>query len=224
MRCFSRAFLPAAALALTVVAAAHAATVENTEAAYQAELGKAKAAAPNADWAALRLAYSRRPSFTPSGQSDARRKMLAAAGKSDCAAALPAARTVIAEAYVDIDAHMVAAFCEDAAGDKVAAQFDRDVGAGLIASIQTGDGLSADSAFTPISVAEEYAVMRALGVRVTDQALIQQGGHAYDMLTAVNRQDQKVTYYFLIDRVLAAESAALRPGAVSEGGPPDRSP
>jgi hypothetical protein len=221
---FPRAFLLAATLALTAAPAARALTVENTETSYQALLAKAKAAAPNADWAALRLAYSRRPSFSPSGQSDARKKMLEAAGKSDCAAALAAAKAVVAEAYVDIDAHMVAAFCEDAAGDKAAAQLDRDIGAGLIASIQTGDGLSPASAFTPITVAEEYAVMRAHGVRVTDQALIQQGGHAYDMLTTLNRQDQKVTYYFLIDRVLAAESAALRPGAVSEGGPPDRTP
>jgi hypothetical protein len=172
----------------------------------------------------LRLAYSRRPSFTPYGESEARRKMMAAAQQSDCAGALRAARAVLGEAYVDIDAHMVAAFCEDAAGDKAAAQLDRDIGVGLIASIRTGDGLSPASAFTPIDVGEEYALMRALGARVTEQAMIQQGGHAYDALTTTNAKDQKVIYYFLIDRVLAAESAALRPGAVSEGGPPGRSP
>jgi len=31
-------------------------------------------------------------------------------------------------------------------------------------------------------------------------------------------------YYFLIDSVLAAEAAALKPGAISEGGPPERTP
>ena len=119
---------------------------------------------------------------------------------------------------------MVAAFCEDAAGDKTAAQLDRDIGAGLVASIETGDGLSTGSAFTPIDVDEEYAVMRALGAHVTDQALVQSGGHSYDALTAVDQAGHKATYYFLIDRVLAAEAAALKPGSVSEGGPPGRSP
>src|SRR5262249_41160961 len=65
---------------------------------------------------------------------------------------------------------------------------------------------------------------RAWRAQVTEQAMIQSGGHAYDALTTVDQAGHKTTYYFLIDRVLAAESAALKPGAVSEGGPPGRSP
>ena len=216
----------AVALAAATAAAAAPAppSPDNTEAQYQALLAAAKASAPNADWGALRLAYSRRPSFSAFAQSAAKRQMFEAAQKSDCATALPAARAVIAEAYVDIDAHLVAAFCEDSAGDKTAAQLDRDIGAGLAASIRTGDGLSPGTAFTPIDVDEEYALMRTLGARVTDQALIQQDGHSYDALTAVDEAGHKSTYYFLVDRVIAAESAALKPGAVSEGGPPGRSP
>jgi hypothetical protein len=211
--------LPAAAAAVPAPAAP-----ENTEAHYQALLAAAKAAAPNADWGALRLAYSRRPSFDGVGPKDAKRRMFEAGESGDCATALAAANAVLAETYVDIDAHLVAAFCEDKTGDKAAAQRDRDIGAGLVASVKTGDGLSPASAFTPIDVDEEYAVMRAQGAHVTDQALIQSGGHAYDALTAVDQAGKKTTYYFLIDRVLAAESAALKPGAVSEGGPPGRSP
>jgi len=59
---------------------------------------------------------------------------------------------------------------------------------------------------------------------VTNQALVQQDGHTYDALTTVNDNGESATYYFLIDRVLAAEAAAMKPGAVSEGGPPDRGP
>ena len=225
-----RSLFLALALSLALPAAAAAATAsavaapDKTEAHYQTLLTAAKAAAPNADWGALRLAYSRRPGFKAFAQSAAKRQMFEAAQKGDCAAALPATRAVLAEAYVDVDAHMIAAFCEDGAGDKAAAQLDRDIGAGLVASIETGDGLSPATAFTPIDVDEEYALMRALGARVTDEALIQSGGHAYDALTAVDQGGRKTTYYFLIDRVLAAESAALQPGAVSEGGPPGRSP
>jgi hypothetical protein len=210
------------AAATTAVAAAPA-PAEDTEAHYQALLAAAKAAAPNTDWGALRLAFARRPAFKVFAQSDAKRQMFEAAQKSDCATALPAARAVLADAYVDIDAHMVAAFCEDNTGEKAGARLDRDIGAGLVASIETGDGLSTASAFTPIDVDEEYAVMRALGARVSDQALVQSGGHSYDALTAVDQAGHKATYYFLIDRVLAAEAAALQPGSISEGGPPGRS-
>ena len=214
----------AAAMASAAAPAPATALADDTETHYQALLAAAKATAPNADWGALRLAYSRRPGFRALAQSGAKRQMFEAAQRSDCATALPAARAVLAEAYIDIDAHMVAAFCEDAAGDKTASQLDRDIGAGLVASIETGDGLTAASAFTPIDVDEEYALMRALGAHVTDQALVQQGGHSFDALTAIDQAGHKATYYFLIDRVLAAESAALKPGSVSEGGPPGRSP
>jgi hypothetical protein len=210
--------------AMLTTGAAQAAPVDAAEAHYQALLAAAKASAPNADWTALRLAYAARPGFTVLGQTDAKRSMLMAAEHGDCAAALPHARARLDEDYVDIDAHMVAAFCEETAGDAAGAKRDRDVGAGLVASVETGDGLSPAAAFTPIDVAEEYSVMRALGARVTQQSLIQQGGHSYDALQATDAKGRPVTYYFLIDRVLAAEAAALKPGDVSEGGPPGRSP
>jgi hypothetical protein len=214
----------ALSVAATMASAAAPTPPDDTEAHYQALLATAKATAPRADWGALRLAYSRRAAFRAFAQSAAKRQMFEAAQNGDCPTALPAARAALEEAYIDVDAHMVAAFCEDAAGDKTAAQLDRDIGAGLVASIETGDGLSTGSAFTPIDVDEEYAVMRALGAHVTDQALVQAGGHSYDALTAVDQAGHKATYYFLIDRVLAAEAATLRPGSVSEGGPPGRSP
>jgi hypothetical protein len=60
-----------------------------------------------------------------------------------------------------------------------------------------------------ISVDEEYALMAARRYRVVQQRLIQTGGHAYDTLDPVGPDGAKVTFYFLIDRVLAAQSRAL---------------
>jgi hypothetical protein len=210
----------AAALSLVACFAAHAATPDDPEARYQALLTTAKASAPNADWSALRVAFAERPGFRAFAQTDAKRQMFAAAEKSNCAAALPEAKAVIAEAYIDIDAHLVAAFCEDLAGDRAGAQLDRDIGAGLVASIRTGDGLSPAAAFTPIDVDEEYAVMRAMGAKITQQDLVQAGGHSYDALATVDAKGQPATYYFLIDRVLAAETAAVKPAAAPSPPPP----
>jgi hypothetical protein len=216
--------LALAALLGLAASAALAATPGDPEARYQELLAAAKAAAPNADWLALRNAFAQRPGFKILSQSAAKRQMFESAEKSDCATALPAAKAVIEEAYVDIDAHLVAAFCEENAGDAAAARLDRDIGAGLIASVRTGDGLSPATAFTPIDVDEEYALMRALGAKVTQQALAQQDGHSYDVLSTLGAGGQPATYYFLIDRVLAAEAAEIKPGDVSEGGPPNAAP
>ncbi len=213
------------AFALSLAASAGADVApQDPEARYQALLAAAKAKAPDADWAELRLAYAARPGFRVLSRSAARRQMLQAANASNCKEALSSARAAIEEDYVDADAHFVAAFCEDAAGDAAGAQLDRAIAVGLIRSIQTGDGLSAATAFTPITVDEEYALMRALGQKVQDQDLVQQGGHAYDVLHTVSDKGERRIYWFAIDRVLAAESAALAPGSVTEGGPPSRTP
>jgi hypothetical protein len=214
------------ALALALEATGARATVisQDAEGRYQTLLAQAKASAPNVDWAQLRLAYADRPGFKVFAQNAARRQMMEAANASNCKDALPGAKAVIAEDYVDADAHFIAAFCEETAGDAAASKLDRDIAVGLIRSIQTGDGLSAATAFTVINVDEEYAVMRALGLKSQEQALVQQGGHSYDRLETLNQHGQKATYFFLVDRVLAAESAMMSPGAVSEGGPPSRTP
>ena len=214
----------ALALSLAAVAVSAAVVDQDAEGRYQALLAAAKAAAPKVDWGQLRRAYAERPSFQVFAASNARRQMLQAANASNCKDALPSARAVIEEDYVDADAHFVAAFCEDAAGDSAAAKLDRDIAVGLIKSIQTGDGLSAGAAFTPISVDEEYALMRALGLKVESQALVSLGGHSYDVLHTVNEKGERGAYWFAIDAVMAAEAKALTPGSVSEGGPPSRTP
>lgn len=200
------------------------ATPTDPEARYQALLAAAKASAPYADWAGLRLAFADRPGFRLTGQAAEKGAMFKAVEAADCDTALSEAKAVIAAAFVDADAHLITAYCEEKAGDGADAAKERDIGLGLLRSIQTGDGRSTTSPFTVIDVDEEYALMRALGLKVTGQALVQQGGHSFDAITASDDKGASATYYFLIDRVLAAEAAMLKPGAVSEGGPPDRSP
>ncbi|HZZ88594.1 MAG TPA: DUF4919 domain-containing protein [Caulobacteraceae bacterium] len=194
------------------------------DAQYQALLAAAKANPGVVDWGRLRLAYANRPSFKVFAQSAAKRRMFEAANASNCPEALKQAKAVLADDYIDADAHFLAAFCEDAAGDAQAARLDRMAGGGLIKSIQTGDGLSPATAFTVISVDEEYALLRALGAKVQEQSLVQQDGHAYDRLEVLATDGRKSAYYFAVDRLLAAEAAAMTPGAVTEGGPPGRTP
>lgn len=214
----------ALALNLAAFAAGAAVITQDAEGRYQALLAAAKISAPDVDWGQLRWAYAERPGFQVFAQTAARRQMLQAANATNCKDALPSAKAVIEEDYVDADAHFIAAYCEETAGDANASKLDREIAVGLVRSIQTGDGLTADAAFTPITVDEEYAVMRALGLKVESQDLAQQGGHSYDVLHTLNEKGERGAYWFLIDRVLAAEAKTLTPGAVSEGGPPGRTP
>ena len=94
-------------------------------------------------------------------------------------------------------------------GDAAGAKREHDIVVGLLRSIRTGDGSSPAQAFTPISVGEEYAVMRAFDMRVGDQELIQAAGHSYDKLDVTDSDGKKLSFYFQIDRIVAAERAEL---------------
>lgn len=87
---------------------------------------------------------------------------------------------------------------------------ERAIALGLLKSIETGDGLSAARPFTVINVREEYQLMAARGRRVTHQSLVSENGHAYDVLETADQRGDTAKFYFLIDRVLAAESALMK--------------
>ena len=78
--------------------------------------------------------------------------------------------------------------------------------------MHTGDGTSPEQAFTVITVGEEYATMRAFALQVTGQALVEAPPHSYDRLTVTDGAGQTHTVFFLVDRVMAAESALLKSG------------
>jgi hypothetical protein len=180
---------------------------------YAALVAAAKKGDAPVDWQALRFAYADSPGFDAFGTRTmrVRKAMSAAFQRGDFAEAAAQGEQLLDAAYLDIDAHAVCAAAYEKLGDAVRAKRHRDAVAGLLASIRTGDGSSPATAFTVITVAEEYSVMRQLGLKTTGQALVQSGGHAYDKLDAVDKQGQAHSYFFLIDRVVQAESNALKP-------------
>ena len=179
---------------------------------YLALLHAARSGHGPVDWQALRVAYAGSDAFDLDdlGTATARRGMFQALKDENDATALSYARKIIDKNYVDIDAHRVAALAYKALDDDDSAAREQDIAAGLMKSVMTGDGQSAKTAFTVITVHEEYAVIHALGRDVTRQALISEGGHSYDLLKTVDAAGGARSYYFLVDRVLAAEAALLK--------------
>jgi len=205
-------FLLSALLFAASTFSTHAAEPD-PEARFQTLLAAAKAGDQNVDWQALRFAYADRPSFSVFGDGlDAvRKQMFAALEAKDYAGALNSAQQIIDKDFVDADAHLIVFLCEVRLGKPDQGVCDRDIGVGLIHSIQTGDGKTPATALSVITVAEEYTFLRASGLRPASQALIHNGGHSYDLLNAVDQSGQPHPVYFLIDHIVADEAKALEP-------------
>jgi hypothetical protein len=123
---------------------------------------------------------------------------------------LAAANTALDANYVDGNTHMVAMMAYTKLGRTDEAQREQSIATAIFKSMmQNGDGKSPKQAFVVISVDEEYALMAARRHRVVQQRLLQTGLHSYDALDTVGPDGAAVAFYFLIDRVLAAQSRAL---------------
>jgi len=212
-----RPWLAVAAMAW-LCAVVSPALAEDAEARYQTLLAVAKTDTAPVDWAALRLAYADRPSFNvfgAPGEDALQRDMRQAINDGDTNHALEMSRKIIAEDYVDPEAHLVAAAAYDRQGSPSDAAAERRIGQGLVRSIMTVDGTSPATAFNVITVKEEYTVIAAMGRHVTEQSLNEIDGHKYDVLETTNEKGEAKSYYFLIDRIWALESKAFAPRSMN---------
>jgi hypothetical protein len=200
------------AILIAVVSPAGAAQ-NAAETRYQSLVADAKAG-KTVDWQAMRFAYADRPGFkaVDADLDTVRREMYAARKADNFPDLLAKANQIIAQDYADGEAHLMAGTALTVLGQKDLADRERAIAVGLLKSIMTGDGLSAASAFTVISVHEEYELINARQRRSKGQSLKNEGGHAYDVIETVGKDGDTIAFYFLIDRVLAAEAAEFKNG------------
>jgi hypothetical protein len=189
------------------------ATADDAEDKYQALLKAAQADPTKADWQALRFAYSETAKFDVSGDAGAavRKDIYAAFDSGDYATVLGLANKTIAADFVDLLAHRYAAAAYKHLNKMVDYNAEMTIAVGLLKSVETGDGLDPKTPFTVISVNEEYEYLHTRGLNVTQQALVKADGHAYDVMSTADENGKTQDYYFLIDRVLAAEAKQLSP-------------
>jgi hypothetical protein len=170
------------------------------------------------DYSALRYARAELPGYNPyAALSDPEKgDMLRAmtAGNIDDVSVL--ARQIIERDYTDIDAHAALAAVLERQGKREEAAFERAVADGLLRSIQaTGDGMTPETAYIVIGVAEEYTLLGASNVQVAKQTLLQTARGPVDALEVINRTNgNHRTVYFDVSRMFAAmERLAQTPPA-----------
>ena len=185
---------------------------EDAAARYQALVAAAKRSDQPVDWQALRFAYAETPDFDPLGAvtRTRREKMFAAYAAGDNKTALAEAVRVLDQNYTDIAGHVVSEVASHDLGDEGRARQEHEIVVALLRSIRTGDGQTPASAFTVVSITEEYDYLQYLKYEFHQQALVSADGHSYDRFE-VERDGKSHVFYFLADRVLAAEAALLQP-------------
>jgi hypothetical protein len=171
---------------------------------YEDLVGKLKKGDADIDFKKLRFAFTETKNYSPYGnRGDDSDKMSQSFREKKYKDALKSAEKVLETSYVDINAHFVAAIANKESGNNEKFEFHKKVYLGLINSIIDGkDGKSAGNAFQVIYVPEEYALLNYLGYRRGSQALVNENGSKFDVLTVTNPENNEtLKLYFNIDTV-----------------------
>ena len=179
------------------------ATAQPAKSAYEPLVERVKGGDFGVDFRELRMAFTETKAYSPYGGGlPARRAASAALNARNYEEAVKQAELVLAANFVDLNGHFVAFVANRELGRADRADFHRKVFDGLIKSVMSpGDGKSTASAFVVISTDEEYVVLSYLGLRPAGQSLLNEKGHSYDAMRAVNpKTNETVTYYFNIDK------------------------
>jgi len=187
---------------LAVAALPPATAAQDQPSEYATLLASLKAGKTDIDYTRLRLSYMDSPEYKAAKDtSKSEDAMTEELNKKDYPSALKDAEAVLESNYVNIDAHYVALVANREMGAMDKAEFHRTVFRGLINSIRnSGDGKSLETAWVVINVHEEYVVLRVLGFKPSGQSLVNQNGHAYDVMKVKSIENgTEQTFYFNVD-------------------------
>lgn len=191
-------------IAVVPIALLFSLQVQAADGAQYAALVAQVKAGQTVDFGQLRDAYAESPDYDPYSTkiTDLLQQMRTAGNSDDCQTVVARAKSIIEIQFVSIDAHLYSAACYNKLGQSAEAEKARTIGRGLLQSvIKSGDGKTAKTAFNVISVAEEYAVLLALNIQYSEQALVTIDGSSYDVFSVKSGDKSVPSVYFRIDRV-----------------------
>jgi Domain of unknown function (DUF4919) len=162
----------------------------DVESDYAVLLARAKLDPARADFAKLRIAFTKTPAYEPYGTSPSDYKEVEAATQAgDWERARDLVDALLQKNYVRIRSHYFAWVVYRRAGDEERAKHHRAFMDGLFRSITTsGDGKTAESPYIVINVEEEYDVLGLTGLKMLGQSLQHANGRDFDVLTVQQRE------------------------------------
>jgi Domain of unknown function (DUF4919) len=199
---FTALFLALTAFTLTVNA-------QDKNGSYEAMASKLKAGDTSVDYKGLRMAFTKTKNYSYDKTDKAvTAKLTKLLSDKNFKEALKQAEAILEKDYVDENAHYIAYTASKELKDETKAAFHKAVLVGLLSSIKDGqDGLTAKTPFLPITIDEEYTMIRFLGYQPAGQSLQDANGHKFDVLDVVNpKTNEKAKFYFNIDIIWEAES------------------
>lgn len=169
---------------------------------YAQLLSRVKEGDLSVDFKRLRFAYMESPERRLAKDiSQQRTEMVRAVNDRDFSRALELSAIVLAAAFVDIDGQLTACVANGELQQTWWSDYHKNVFGRLLDSILNwGDGQSASTAYEVISIQEEYAVLRVLGVTPVRQTLHQSDGHSYDVFSVKDaRSGEDMQVFFNVD-------------------------
>lgn len=171
---------------------------------YKDLVSKIKSGDTKTDYKKLRLSFVETENYSSYGYREGREGLFKALNDKKFDEAIKNADSILDKCYVELNAHYVSAIANRELGKNDKFEFHRDIYIGLINSIlDGGDGKSTKTAWTVITIDEEYAILNYLGFQRTTQSLLAEDGHRFDVLQAFNIKNKEETakFYFNIDIV-----------------------
>lgn len=139
--------------------------------------------------------------------------MFEAIANKNWAQCLESTQLILADNYTSLNAHYGAMVCEFESKNIQQGEYHQQMLDSLIAAIWlSGDGKSAETAFTSISTAELYAFVQLHGFEVTGQRLRWIDNTPFDHMTINNPRDgYQFDWFFNISTQMAKQAQAVKP-------------
>jgi len=167
--------------------------------AYAAAIAKAEAGDPGVDYLWLRKQAAAQSAYFEPPWAD--RKQADALINTQPEVALRMAHERMAVVWTDFIAHIIAEMALEKLGKHTEAERETTIIKAITTSIGGGHkGTSATDDFNAVTIGEEYRMLSILQWKVERQSLVNQGGHAFDVMDVDDvPTHQKLKVWFDID-------------------------
>ena len=114
--------------------------------------------------------------------------------------ALAIGQQIVSHNYANADGHFLLIMLYGRLGMQKEADQEKLVVDKMAQSIlDSGNGLTPETAWFIVTLSEESFVLRLLGMTQKSLEYVVQGGHAFDKVTAIDRSGKESTYWFSVD-------------------------